>query len=337
MPGKLAQEYHEADLGWKLTAGLEMALDAAASAPPPASAAAPAAGPGHSDGDLRAYLSKCVDLENPARALLRVYAQIEQQPVDPLETEVVPPGDAEDWLAEGEGTLEAALEARQREGGTGSQAREEAFDPSQLAASMRSFIEQGAQPAEGGPSTSGAFEVGGFLEELKRALGGVEQTSSEEGSSFWEGSQSDQEGDQLGSHEETAPWLESGASACTATDSDDEENERNAFAEAYDQHLGQELQGTAARGIAAFDAAKGPAADPGCMPGCEGSAGATRTPQGHDAALEDALEPVRLDEHLVRNLLASYAGQEGMAGPVQSIAGLLGVALPDSRGLRDGD
>lgn len=44
---------------------------------------------------------------------------------------------------------------------------------------------------------------------------------------------------------------------------------------------------------------------------------------------EEELMPVDVDLNLVQNLLASYEAQEGLAGPVGNLAGMLGLQIPD--------
>ena len=41
--------------------------------------------------------------------------------------------------------------------------------------------------------------------------------------------------------------------------------------------------------------------------------------------------PVDVDLNLVQNLLASYEAQEGLAGPVGNLAGLLGLQMPSRK------
>ena len=43
------------------------------------------------------------------------------------------------------------------------------------------------------------------------------------------------------------------------------------------------------------------------------------------------MQPVDLDLNLVENLLASYAGQQGLPGPASNLAGLMGISLPDNK------
>ena len=46
---------------------------------------------------------------------------------------------------------------------------------------------------------------------------------------------------------------------------------------------------------------------------------------------EEELMPVDVDVNLVQNLLASYEAQEGLAGPVGNLAGLLGLQMPSQK------
>ena len=43
---------------------------------------------------------------------------------------------------------------------------------------------------------------------------------------------------------------------------------------------------------------------------------------------KEELMPVDVDLNLVQNLLASYEAQEGLAGPVGNLAGMLGLQMP---------
>ena len=45
----------------------------------------------------------------------------------------------------------------------------------------------------------------------------------------------------------------------------------------------------------------------------------------------EELQPVDLDLNLVENLLASYAGQQGLPGPASNLAGLMGISLPNNK------
>ena len=53
---------------------------------------------------------------------------------------------------------------------------------------------------------------------------------------------------------------------------------------------------------------------------------------GADDEAEADLKPVNLDFNLVKNLLASYSSQGGLAGPTSNLLGSMGISLPE-----DGD
>jgi len=116
--------------------------------------------------------------------------------------------------------------------------------------------------------------------------------------------------------------------ADTATDSDDERGGASAadFDAAYAAAMAEQLGGTAAGGAFA----------PGPAPGAGAGAGAAGRGEGlglglglgHGGGQAD-LQPVDVDVNLVQSLLASYAGQQGLPGPASTLAGLLGIRLPD--------
>ncbi|KXZ46863.1 hypothetical protein GPECTOR_40g597 [Gonium pectorale] len=61
----------------------------------------------------------------------------------------------------------------------------------------------------------------------------------------------------------------------------------------------------------------------------QAAASASGKGESREATGDDgSLQPVDLDMNLVRNLLRSYTAQQGSAGPVGNIAGMLGLSLP---------
>ena len=68
-----------------------------------------------------------------------------------------------------------------------------------------------------------------------------------------------------------------------------------------------------------------------------GAAGAAGAPEGladgdEAGAPDEAHRPVDVDFNLVKNMLASYSSQAGLAGPASNLLGLMGVQLPDAPG-----
>ena len=45
--------------------------------------------------------------------------------------------------------------------------------------------------------------------------------------------------------------------------------------------------------------------------------------------LDDEFREVDVDFNMVKNLLASYSAQQGLAGPTSTLLGALGISLPD--------
>ncbi|KAL4427935.1 hypothetical protein ABPG75_002024 [Micractinium tetrahymenae] len=125
-----------------------------------------------------------------------------------------------------------------------------------------------------------------------------------------------------------------GWEADTATDSDDDAQ----FMAAYGRAMDAQLAGT--RMVESFERAP---TDVGSRPaqqaqaeerrGSSGAAAGTAAAEGAEAAEAAAeaaaLRPVDIDLNLVNSLLASYGEQQGLPGPAGSLAGLLGLKLPD--------
>jgi len=111
--------------------------------------------------------------------------------------------------------------------------------------------------------------------------------------------------------------------AATATDSDDERGGATAdeFDAAYAAAMAEQLGGTAAGGAFALGAA------PGAGAGVDAAGRGEGLGLGHGGQAD--LQPVDVDVNLVQSLLASYAGQQGLPGPASTLAGLLGIRLPD--------
>ncbi len=122
-----------------------------------------------------------------------------------------------------------------------------------------------------------------------------------------------------------------GWEADTATDSDDDA----AFMQAYGQAMDAQLAGT--RMVESFERA--PTGDVGLPAqqaqrqgqerGGSDAPGAVAAATEEDAAEAAALRPIDIDLNLVNSLLASYGEQQGLPGPAGSLAGLLGLKLPD--------
>lgn len=87
----------------------------------------------------------------------------------------------------------------------------------------------------------------------------------------------------------------------TATDSDDDSRASADFAEAYDNVMDHELQGTKVR---------------------------ANTGESSRATEDDAIEPMNIDVQVVKNLLKSYSSQNGIPGPVGNLLGMMDVRVP---------
>lgn len=114
---------------------------------------------------------------------------------------------------------------------------------------------------------------------------------------------------------------EEGWEVGTATDSDDE------FMDAYGQAMDVQLAGT--RMAESFERAPEPAGADGAD-GQQQPGGAEPAAGGkEEGPAVAALRPVDIDVNLVKSLLASYGEQGGLPGPAGTLAGLMGLKLPD--------
>lgn len=221
-----------------------------------------------------------------------------------------------DWLSEGQELLERELQKRQAEsagsgaekqdaaaaGATaGTAAAEEEYDPVALAARMRAFVEAGA-------SLEGA-EVPRFDEGVDEASSGEEDEDLPPGFSV-SGLMHELRAalGVAGGEEEDSDAASEGSSFYGG----DSESEGEGFAEAYAGALRSQMREAET-----------------VRPGGDGDGAQARR---RDALLED-LEPPDVDVNLVQSLLASVGMQGGEAGPASNLAALLGVQLPDTRGL----
>lgn len=130
--------------------------------------------------------------------------------------------------------------------------------------------------------------------------------------------------------EEEEPW-----EAGTATDSDDDAQ----FMDAYGKALNAQLAST--RMAESFERAPPGAGDQPQQQQAGGPAGGQQQGAASggadgdaDVAAEAAAEaaamrPIDVDLNLVNSLLASYGEQQGLPGPAGSLAGLLGLRLPE--------
>lgn len=219
-----------------------------------------------------------------------------------------------DWLSEGQELLERELQKRQAESaGSGAEKQdaaaanatagkataEEEYDPVALAARMRAFVEAGAslEGAEVPRFDEGGASSGEEDEDLPPGFsvsGLMHELRAALGVA--------------GGEEEDSDAASEGSSFYGG----DSESEGEGFAEAYAGALRSQIREAET-----------------IRPGPDGDGAQARR---RDALLED-LEPPDVDVNLVQSLLASVGMQGGEAGPASNLAALLGVQLPDTRGL----
>ena len=215
-----------------------------------------------------------------------------------------------------------------------------------------------AESVESGVAAPAGLSIddGAFWEELSACLGvpvaaltgeGGEgnDASSDEGSSFYSGTPSDADSDDdmggegIAVHPTqadrvaaeaarlravaaatgraargAAPVLGAGAPDSDDDLDDDDDGDGAKFAAAYEAELGRQLASTT------LGATWGGTGEETGAP-----------PTTTTAPAPSPLVPVDVDVNLVQSLLASYAGEGGLAGPASTLAGMLGVSLDTRR------
>jgi len=70
--------------------------------------------------------------------------------------------------------------------------------------------------------------------------------------------------------------------------------------------------------------------DPSCTPSSTSTAEQLSDKKESEREKESEMDPVDLDFNLIKNMLDSYASQEGLSGPASNLFGALGIDLPDN-------
>ena len=257
------------------------------------------------------------------------------------------------WLHQAPEAMEEELRKREVEVEvqTDEKQQQSDFDPDQLSSRVQHFMEaaagfEGAEIPADLAGNSVDFSEERFLAELEKAFGvlggggssttrrtsgggdfalSTSEDDDDEGSSFYSqhfSSDDEEEDENEGVNEEatftaTADQKQQHQEqdqdhvweTATATDSDDVDDDE--FRDSYDAVLAQQLADTSIAHTFISNT------DPAASGGDE---------QEQDV---DALRPVDVDANLVSSLLASYQEQGGLAGPASTLAGLLGIRLPD--------
>ncbi|CAN1169659.1 Protein ecdysoneless homolog [Linum perenne] len=245
---------------------------------------------------------------------------------DSFKQDEVPSSDDDSWLYGGEDELNNALQERQKEldqynakhkkksketedSGPSSSNNVDDFDLRDMARSMQSFVEkvssfEGAEVPEKRDSEEVDLDVNRFLKDMESAMRRYDPESKVGETETEEASSSDMEFDE--SDEEDDIML---------PDGDDVDGE-DSFASSYSAALNKELKDTAIGKT--FVNANGQTSKQN-----EGTSNAV------DEDMDEDFNPVDVDFNLVKNLLDSFASQQGQPGPASNLLGLMGVHLPD--------
>ncbi|KAL1508008.1 hypothetical protein AB1Y20_007606 [Prymnesium parvum] len=248
----------------------------------------------------------------PSEEALRRLAEAEAHEAD----------DGEEWMSLDDASLEAALQRHAARGGGGEAG--EARRMREVAESVGDFVGaaagvEGAEvPREREPTV--ALDAERFLAALARALGeelppgearhrkgegdGPRREEGWEREEAEEGEEDDEEEDSESQDEDSAA-------------NGEEDGELKDLMEAMDLELRRKQKDSD------FEQVKS-------EQGGAGSAHPASSDAGADAG-EESYEPVDLDFNLVKNLLASYSAQHGLAGPVSNLLGSMGLELPDDQ------
>lgn len=215
--------------------------------------------------------------------------------------------DDDGWLRGADGTVNATLENLRD---LQSSCQDPAEDVEDLEDRLRSFFMDDSNYR--GVETGNEFDASildpdAFIAQMKDALGLDSSSSSvcsEEASTDWEEAEEDRHASRIPS----GRTIEGGE---TTEDSDDDDEE---FYREYGQRLKEELR----QGMTSIH----PGMDVQREDGKKVSEQEERHFQGVDSSQD-------LEWKTVENLLASYASQNGLPGPVSNFAGLFNIAVPD--------
>eukprot|EP00898_Chlorokybus_atmophyticus_P001396 jgi/Chlat1/2257/Chrsp17S02567 len=252
--------------------------------------------------------------------------------------------DDDRWLREGDDTLESMLMQRQKEmdeynarkrSRAFSPATESsrAFHPEDVVNRMTSFVDK-LSSFEGAELPDDGLDVSRFMSELQNALGlsgdAARHADADSEDDFMStDDDSESESDSEEEEAQNAPArtanvsqnardtpMSSGpprfkmfhpATEDEEPDSDDEQ-EAAGFMQEYSEVLDEQLRGTAV-----------------------GQGFERETDAGTPTVKsKEVLAPVNVDVNLVKNMLASYSAQEGLAGPASTLLGAMGLNLPDN-------
>ena len=249
-----------------------------------------------------------------------------------------PPADSDEWLEMRENQLEESLGRRGAPptsgdgGGNGggdggskaasksdAAARAQAEQLEAVAASVRRFV-GGKGSAEGAQVPKAAdVPVSLDVDRFMRALDGAFGRSP----SDQRGEDDDDDGDESSDDEDDEE----------DDDDEGEENDEDDDDSSAEEEEGGDGAEEFARTMAQLDAelrekltnwSFDETAPPDAPPAKAGGAAPAA-----DGAAADPDRPVDLDFNLVKNLLASYSAQDGLAGPVSNLLGAMGLSLPE--------
>ncbi|XP_016198947.2 protein ecdysoneless homolog [Arachis ipaensis] len=211
--------------------------------------------------------------------------------VDDFKGHDVPPSDDDSWLDNGEEELDSALLERTDE-----------FDPSNIAKSMKAFVNtlssyKGAE-APDDRNREVDLDVDQFIKDMESIMRCPGETAN---SNVEEGSSSDLDFDDS----DESDMDESG---------EDNKDDMDAFMRSYSDVLNEQLKSTTLHRSFVRAKEQIPKKD-------EGTSAATED-------MDEDFSPVDVDVNLVKSFLDSFSSQQGLPGPASNLLGLMGVQFP---------
>ncbi|KAK4778215.1 hypothetical protein SAY87_018402 [Trapa incisa] len=264
------------------------------------------------------FLQACVTMSTPVRRIDEILPL--PHSADDFKSQEVPPSDDDSWLYNGEDELNSALEEREKE--------MELYD-AKIKNKQKSRDSLGS-----GPSSSSNNEVDDLGNIAKSMQAFMQKVSSFQGAEIPQSSDSkevDLDVDRFMKEMETIMRcqgnedsvsdldIEEGSSSDMDFDEseiDSDAEEEDDFSKSYADVLSKELKSSTLS--KSFIRANEQTARPDEV----GSS------SKQDMDVDDEFSPVDVDVNLVKSLLDSFASQEGLPGPASNLLGLMGVRLP---------
>lgn len=237
--------------------------------------------------------------------------------VEEFKDQEVPPSDDDSWLYNGEEELNSALMERQKEmelydlkhkskgkekKGQDTGSNADGFDPGDVAKSMRAFVDMMSSFEGAEAPDDRNKEVDLDVDQFFKEMESVMKCPGEAANSnIEEGSSSDLDFD------------DSDGSDVLESD-EDNDDEENTFMQSYSDAMNEQLKATTLQKSFVRAKEQIPKKDEGTSHAAED--------------MDEDFSPVDVDVNLVKSFLDSFSSQQGLPGPASNLLGLMGVQFP---------